>query len=198
MQKVGVQQASGQLGIRVIGDRKIGLGWKIRNFPNLWRGLWKVWLAKLFGIPTHVGTLSIRLIRGPGDVVDYGVVGMRVITTAWVNFLIDNLVSDTTEFGDLKFHDAGEDSTAEAVGDTVMITPWGGARVTGSQEEDAANIYKSIGTITFDGSYVLREHGVFTIVTGGTLCDRTMHAIISVENGNQVEYTYKYTATAGS
>ena len=27
--------------------------WRIRNLPNLWRGLWRVWLGMALGVPVH-------------------------------------------------------------------------------------------------------------------------------------------------
>jgi len=72
------------------------------------------------------------------------------------------------------------------------------SRATGSSTEGAsANIYKTIGTITFTSSLAITEHGVFSDTTGGTLLDRSSHAAINVASDDSIEYTYQLTCSAG-
>ena len=138
------------------------------------------------------------MVRADGSRVDYGVVAHGLVTTAWVNFLVDNLQADTTEFGDLKFHDSGVGVTGATIGDTDIETTDGEARVTGTQAEGAsANIYQTVGTITYTTTKAITEHGVFTQVTGGTMVDRHTFTAINVVNTDQIEFTYEYTANAG-
>lgn len=129
---------------------------------------------------------------------DRRVVINKVVTDAFVNFVVDQLQTETSIFGDFKYHEMGLGSTAEAAGDTALETTTGIARVTGTQIEGAsANIYKSVGTVTADATEAIREHGLFNASTGVTLMDRTVFAAINVVSGNQIEFTFEITFTAG-
>ena len=115
----------------------------------------------------------------------------KKVTTAFVNFLVDNLQTETAEWGDFKYHDSGTDNTAEDAANTGLGTPTGIARVTGTQVDgDSTNEYRSVGTITYDGSYAVVEHGLFSQSSGGTLMDRTVFTAINVVNSDQIEFTF--------
>ena len=187
--------------------------WKIRNFftRNWLEGLWlkysllvRVWLTNLLMIGSKGGVvprgeLSI-IVRGADGQVkqDYGVVSRRAVTDAWVNFLVDQLQAESTVIGDLKYHDCGTGTTGAVAGDTAMETPYGGARAVGTQVEGAsANIYKTVGTITFTGSFAITEHGVFTAATGVVLGDRHTFAAINVVSTDSIEFSYEMTYSSG-
>jgi hypothetical protein len=190
---------AGNLRTRLINSvERPGLRWKLRNLPNLLRA-WRVPLALALGIPTYYGTLRIRHFQANGCVVDYGLVSARVVTTAFVNFVVDQLQTETSVFGDFKYHDSGVGTTAEAVGDTDIETTDGESRATGTQAEGAtANIYKSVGTIAYTTTKAITEHALFNASTGVTLMDRTVFSAINVGNGDSIEFTYELTLTAGS
>lgn len=198
-------KSAGALTARKIkNSQSPSLAWRIRNYTR-WsfiKNFVTYYGAKLFtkitGIITLTGRLKAVLVKADGTTVDYGYVAHGLVTTAWVNFLVDNLQAETTEFGDVKFHDSGIGTTAPAVGDTDIETTDGEARVTGTQTEGAsANIYRTVGTITYTTTLAITEHGVFTQVTGGTLIDRHTFTAINVVNTDQIEFTYEYTANAG-
>jgi len=190
---------AGNLRTRLINDvKRCGLRWKLRNLPNLLRA-WRVPLALLLRIPTYYGSLRIRVFGADGVVVDYGLVSCRVVTTAFVNFVVDQLQTETSAFGDFKYHDSGVGTTAAAVGDTDIETTDGESRAIGSQTEGAtANIYKSVGTIAYTTTKAITEHGLFNASSGVTLLDRTVFSAINVVNGDSIEFTYELTLTAGS
>lgn len=205
----GETQDSGSLGIKLIprGGAKVikaPLSWKIKNMLRL-NFIWMMivfYAAQLFskitGVVTITGRLRARLIRDDGTIVDYGVVAHGLVTTAWTNFLIDNMQTETAEFGDMKYHDSGVGTTGPAVGDTDMETTDGESRATGSQGEGAsANIYNTVGTITYTTTKAITEHGVFSQVTGGTMIDRHTFAAVNVVNTDQIEFTYEYTSNDG-
>lgn len=195
--KVG---ASGTLGTRLIPpqERECSILWKIKNFPNIARG-WRVPLAKILGIPTYYGTLSARFIDLDGSITDYGVISYRVITTAFVEYVVDQLQAETSAFGDFKFHDSGVGTTAENITDTDIETTDGESRATGTQVEGAtANIYRSVGTIAYTTTKAITEHILANIATAGIAMDRTLFSVINVVNGNSIEFTYEITLTAGS
>jgi hypothetical protein len=126
------------------------------------------------------------------------VVKDKVVTTAFVNFIVDQLQAETSAFGDFKYHDSGTGTDAEAIGDTTLDTAWGGDRSTGTQTEGAsANIYKSVATTTYNASKAITEHGLFNIDADGILMDRTKFDAINVVDTNQIEFTFEITFTAG-
>ena len=185
---------------------KAPLSWKIRNTLR-WSFLWgtlAVWVAKAFSKITQIPTLTSELqaVKIHGDTglkEDFGVLGRRVVTDAFVQFMVDQLQADTTQWGDFKYHDSGVGSTAENAADTDIETTDGESRATGSQEEGAsANIYKSIGTIAYTTSKSIVEHGLFSQATGTTLMDRTVFSVISVVNGDLIQFTYQLTCNSGS
>lgn len=62
--------------------RRASLFWKVRNFPNVWRGLWRIALARALGVPTMYGSLRAYVTHADGSITDYGLVSLRVVTTA--------------------------------------------------------------------------------------------------------------------
>jgi hypothetical protein len=198
-------EMSGRLGIAVQRVPPAPLRWRLRNWlrPGYVGGLVAVGaaraLSKLTGIPTLTSQVHAAVIRRDGHRINYGVLGRRVVTDAFVQFMVDQLQSETSEWGDFKYHDCGEGSTAENASDTAMETQYGGARATGSQTEGAsANIYKSVGTISFTGTKAITEHGLFSQSTGTTLMDRTVFSTINVGNGDSIQFTYELTCNSGS
>lgn len=178
--------------------------WQLRNRMRLayWKGylsnLGARWFSRITGFPVLTATLEIGVTKKDGTYVHYGVVGYRVVTTAFVNFVVDQLQTETSVFGDFKYHDSGVGTTAENIADTAMETTDGESRVTGTQTESAANAYRSVGTITYTSTKAITEHGLFNDATTGTLMDRTVFAAVNVVNTETITFTYTLTLTAGS
>ena len=183
--------------------------YKLRNFPNIWRGLWKISFAKLFRIPTHYGVLRLLKVDGKtGEYTDFGIVSLRVVTTVGVNYIVDAF-QNLTEPENMKFHGFGTGTTAEAVGDTALVTELttqynpDNTRPTGSLTEGAsANIFRTVGTVTPDsgGTIAVTEHGIFSATSAGTLLDRSVFTAVNLNsaNGDSLQATYDLTLTAGS
>jgi len=128
------------------------------------------------------------------------------VTTAWCEFVAAQLITETSTFGDFKYHQTGTGATAENVTDTGMQTPTGTlARDVGTQVQGASAVgYKSVATTTFAGTHAVTEHGLFNTAgtggpppTGGTLMDRSVIGALNVVSGNQIQWTYEITITAG-
>lgn len=195
---------TGALGIQhIAGTRRAPLSWRVRNALRL-SYLWG-WLSNraaklltaLTGIPTLTAELGVVLHKRDGTRVDYGVVGYRVVTTAFVNFVTDQLQTETSVFGDFKYHDSGVGTTAENAADTAMETTDGESRATGTQTESAANAYRSVGTISYTTTKAITEHGLFNDVSAGTLMDRTVFSAVNVVNGDSIAFTYTLTLSSG-
>lgn len=177
--------------------------WRLRNAlrPEYWLGYAANRLAKslsaITGIPTLTAELAIKLIKADGRVIDYGVVGYRVVTTAFVSYVVDQLQTETSTFGDFKYHANGTGTTAENVTDTAMETDSGVARTSGTQTESAATVYQSVGTLAFVSTLAITEHGLFNASTSGTLMDRTKFTAVNVVSGDSIQNTYSLTISAG-
>lgn len=195
---------SGELKTKhIMAGKGPGLKWKAKNYlrPTFLAGLLQVLLAvpvsKMTGTLAATGKLEARLIRANGEIVNYGVLSNHSVTTAFCAFLASQLVTDTTEVGDFKFHDSGVGTTAENIADTAMETTDGESRVTGTQTNPTSVTYRSVGTISYTTTKAITEHGVFSQATGATLMDRSVFAAINVVNGDSIQFTYTLTLTAG-
>lgn len=206
----GTLAPSGTLDLVHIPVKRASWFWKLKNFilhraPDMPR-LMVARIAQLCGVPTIVSELHLKLVKADGKVINYGKVSTRVVTDAGVAFLVDawqNLV----ELEIMKYHGVGTGTNAEAVGDTALQTEVttnlnpNDTRATGSLAEGATgNIFKTIGTVLFDGSAAVTEHGIFSQAAtgGGTLWDRSIFSAINVVSGDAIQATYSATFTSGS
>ncbi len=189
---------------RLIQRERAPLSWRVRNTMRVafvvgWLGYHLGHLySKVFGAPVMLGRLDAVIKRRDGSVINYGCVGYRVVTTAFVTFVVDQLQTETSVFGDFKYHDSGVGVTAENVANTAIETTDGESRATGTQTESAANAYQSVATIAYTTTKAITEHGLFNDPTAGTLMDRTVFSAINVGNGDSIQFTYTLTLTAGS
>jgi hypothetical protein len=180
--------------------------WRWNNFPNLWRGLRKLLIAKRFQLPTLYGKLSLVKIAD-GHITDYGLVSLRVVTDTGVAFIVDAF-QNSTELENMKYHGLGTGTGNEAAGDTALGTELtteytGNVRATGSLTEGAsANIFRTVGTNTLDsGTPAITEHGILSQAAtgGGVLLDRSKFSAINLvgANGDSLQSTYDLTLSSG-
>lgn len=142
--------------------------------------------------------LSARVFRANGSVEDLGVIATRLVTDAFVQFVVDQLQTETSAFGDFKYHDSGTGTTAENASDTALETPCGDARDSGTQTEGASSsIYKSVATHTYDETLAITEHGLFNAASAGVLMDRSVFSAINVNSGDKIEFAYELTLSSG-
>lgn len=144
--------------------------------------------------------LEVKHIRN-GKVIGKQIILDKVVTTAFVNDLVDVLQGIAGPLGTInayKYHASGTGIVAEAVSDVALGTEVG-TRVAGTQIEGAtANIYKSVGTITYAGAFAITEHGLFNAAAAGTLMDRTKFAAVNVISGDSIMFTFTIQFNAGS
>lgn len=133
------------------------------------------------------------------------VVKDKVVTDDFCEDIVDNLIAETSAFGDYKYHHSGTGTGNEAASDAALGTPVEDARDVGSQVENTSKVYQSVATVDYTGTHAITEHGVFNTagsggppVTGGILMDRTKFSAINVVSGNQIEFTFAITFTSGS
>lgn len=193
----------GDLGIKKITPPGPPLAWRIKNFPHWWRGFWRLQLqslaARISELPFYYGTLELTLVKADGRRINFGVVSHRVVTSAFVNAAAANMVNNATSptIDAYDYHDCGTGSTAEATSDTTLVTAYGGSRATGTASNPSSNVYRSVGTITFSGTFAVVEHGLFSASTSGTLLDRSVFSAVNVVSGDSIQFTYSLTLSAG-
>lgn len=134
----------------------------------------------------------------------YGLVSEKVVTTVGGGYIVDAF-QNSVELENMKFHGLGTGSTAEAAGDTALVTELtteytGNVRATGTTTEVSALVYQTVATNTLDsGTPNLREHGIFSASSAGVLLDRSVFAGIALDGtvGDALTTDYRLTFTAG-
>jgi hypothetical protein len=192
---------AGSLGTRVIRHKSL-YRW---DFNRIWleTGLYFRILRNALIRPFNRAVapearLFAKVFRSDGSIESLGLVGTKLVTTVGVNFIVDAF-QNTTEVETFNYHDSGTGTTAEAVGDTALVTKVETGRQTGAQGEGAsANIYQTVATISYTATRAITEHGVFSATAAGTLLDRTVFTAINVDNGDSIQFTYELTLPAGS
>ena len=188
------------------GWRQRGLVW-LREHVNGNIPRW--YYQAVLGHPLHVsswGTLQAKHFRANerdpfrpsrmGWLENLGVISLGKITVAFRDFEVDQLVAESSEYGDYKYHEVGTSGAAEANTQTTLTTTSGIARVSGTQVNPTAPEYRSVGTITADATETWQEEALFSQVTGGTMMDRSTFAGIAVNSSDTVEFTYTNTKSA--
>ena len=82
---------------------------------------------------------------------------------------------------------------------TTALNP-DSTRATGTTAEGAsANIFSTVGTLTFDNTAAVIEHGLLSQAAtgGGTLWDRSLFSAINVVSGDSIQFTYQATFNSG-
>lgn len=184
--------------------------WRVKNAPRIIRQASKLAVMraaqKYSEMPFMYGALWLTLYRGNGDVLDYGLAGLRVVTTAGVTFICADIAGGASDSNLFKYHGFGTGTTAEASGDTALVTELttqyasDSTRPTGSQSS-STNTYTTVGTVSPDsgGTIAITEHGIFSATSGTTLLDRTVFsAVNTVAASDSLQATYVLTLPAGS
>lgn len=164
-----------------------------------------VWRGMLGGSVGPIGRLYATVIRGTGEIEHLGLLSTKVVTDAGVAYLVDDWDGGANVIDNFNYHGVGTGTNAEAAGDTTLQTESttvlnpDSTRATGTKSQPAANQARSVGTVTFDGSAAITEHGIFSQAAtgGGTLWDRSVFSAINVANGDSIQFTYTCTFSAG-
>lgn len=182
------------------------LVWGLKNQRHFLPGWFRVMFARRTGVPVLYGSLRVHTILSDGTRKDYGLVGLKLVTTAGVTKIVDFLRNNDATTGlNFKYHALGTGSTAESAADTAMVTELtteyavDSTRPTGTQTNNGATVYRTVGTNVLDGTPggALREHGVFSSAASTTLLDRTVYAAITLSSGDTFVSTYDLTCAAG-
>jgi hypothetical protein len=128
---------------------------------------------------------------------DLGRVSSGKVTTAFRDFEALNLVTDSTLYGDFKWHEVGLSGTAESNAQIGLLSSTGIARVAGTQTNPTTNTYQSVATITADTTETWQEHGIFNTAGTVTMLDRSLISpTVNVVASDTVQFTYVLTKNA--
>ena len=201
---------SGNVVAKKISSKKTPIAWRVKNAiqPRYWGGFLANTAAKMLtrvtGIPTLTAELEVRVHRASGEWEDYGIVSYRVVTDLGVALLVDDWQAGTPRINDFKYAGCGTTNTAENQTDTALalesttaLNP-DSTRATCTMSQPSANIVRAVGTLTFDASAGVVEHGIFnqSATGGGVLWDRSIFTIINVGSGDSIQFTYNLTVNA--
>lgn len=187
---------------------KTRLGWSIfRALRYVPEDVARELLDRINSVAIMESRLSLAVIRpyrGDFKTEDLGIVSYKVITTAGVTYIAADIAGGASDSNLFKYHGIGTGSTAEATGDTALVTESTTAlnpdstRATGSQSA-STNTYTTVGTLTADASIAAQEHGIFSQAAtgGGTLLDRSVYTTVNLASGDSIQCTYVLTLTAG-
>lgn len=152
-----------------------------------------------------VGRLYATAFRADGSIEHLGLVSTKVVTDAGVAYIVDDWDGGANVIDNFNYHGVGTGTNAEAAGDTALQTESTTAlnpdstRATGTKSQPAANQMRTVGTLTFDASAAITEHGIFTQAAtgGGTLLDRSVFSAINVVSGDSIQFTYTLSLSSG-
>lgn len=219
----GIVRPSGELAIIKIdvegkpikSEKPAPLMWKLRNAlrPRYLLGTFAAWFVDIFRNPIRnlFGLIAIRSelrlvhIDNQGNRTDYGVVSRHVVTNNGVAFIVDTF-DNSVEAEIMNYHGCGTGTNAENASDSALQTESTTAlnpdstRATGTQTQPSANIYRTTGTLIFDASAAVTEHGVLSQAAtgGGVLLDRSVFSAVNVVSGESIQFQYSLTFPAGS
>ena len=184
--------------------------WRASNAKRLLPQAAKLAVAraaqKIHGMPFMYGALWLRVFRGDGTIDDLGLASLRVVTTAGVTYICADIAGGASDSSDFKYHGFGVGTTAEASGQTALVTELtteyvtNSTRPTGSQSA-STNTYTTVATLSPDsgGTLAITEHGIFSATSAGTLLDRSVFSAVNlVASSDSLQATYVLTLPAGS
>lgn len=157
--------------------------------------------------PRVTGSVRLEVIRD-GRVIETREGSNRIVDAGLV-WLSGALTGDVADATVMKYIALGTGSTAAADGDTAMETPVE-ARATGTQSKTYAAAetgppavasyvtYQVVGTITMTAARALREVGLLSASSDGTLFARQVYDVINLAEGDSMQVTWTITIAKGA
>lgn len=186
-------------------SREVNL-YRLRNLHNVWRGAWRAGVARFLRVSHFEGAVYGTIRRGTGEVIELGLISLRVVTDTGVGYIVDAF-QNSVELENMKYHGYGTGTNAEAAGNTALQTelttqyPTDNTRPTGTTTEGAsANIYRTVATLDPDADVAITEHGIFSATSSGVLLDRSVFSAINLSGagGDTLQTQYDLQFSSGS
>ena len=156
--------------------------WKARNINNLFRGLYRITLAKSLHLPVVYGQWCKAIIAPDGHRREYGLVSLRVFTRTGAAFAVDAF-QGLVSLSSMRYHGLGSGFTVESIDDTALESEISSAynptgnRATGTLAEiDCPTTFRSVANTTVTSTVEVSEVGLFSqaSTTGGVMLDRAV------------------------
>lgn len=202
--------ASGSITLAVSRPRRerAPLGWRLRNglrmllSGELFLPAWVAFLRLISPRGVSFMTAELRAVvrKADGTVVDYGLLGRHLVTTAGKQFLA-SAFNNVVEPEVMKYHGFGTGTTAANIADTALETELttqyavNSTRPTGTQANTGAT-YTTVGTLAPDANVAITEWGLLSQAAtgGGTLFDRQVFSAVNLSaNADTLAVTYVLT-----
>ena len=177
--------------------------YKLRNFSKVIKPLTKIGLAKVINSPIFYGALFAKKNNADGTVEDYGLVSLKLVTTAGVRAVTDHMANTTTDLlNDFSWHAIGIGTVDPDASDTTL-----GSEVESRVEDTTSRTstssgddyrYSTSAEVTASAAVAVTEHGLLSSNAGGTLFDRSEFAVINLSSGDSLTTTYQVTFQSGS
>jgi hypothetical protein len=113
---------------------------------------------------------------------------LTVFTTMGAEAVVDVLDTNVNTWVD-----SGTGITEAAIGQTALVTPWGGARVSATQTQPSASVWRHVATTAYNNIFAITEAGLFDALTLGNMYVRGNFAAINVVSGDSIEFTINLT-----
>lgn len=116
---------------------------------------------------------------------------MAIFTTTGKAWVVDKIQEEPGGvLTVMKFIAWGTGAAAEAVGNSALSTEASEARVVSVLSQPSADIDRSIGTITANGTKTITECGRFNqLSVGGIMIVRSLFTGIPMVSGDRIEFT---------
>lgn len=92
------------------------------------------------------------------------------------------------------FVEIGTGTTAEAATQTALVTPVE-SRTAGTTSQVTTtttnDTYRVVGTVTATAQRIVRESGLFTASSAGTMVTRALFATVTIEIGDSIQMTWE-------
>lgn len=150
------------------------------------------------------GVLRLDVVRGGVVVARYGPYPNLIVNageTALRDCFGGTGTPTCTVVQNFKYHGIGTSSTAPAEGDTGCVAELtteynpDNTRATGSQTNNGANVYRTVGTNTVDAGVTIQEFCLMSQAAtgGGTMWTRILTGGIALSSGDSLQTTYDLT-----
>lgn len=108
-----------------------------------------------------------------------------IFTSAGEAIIVD-LMDTATWYGD-----TGTGTGEAGKANTALGTAWGGARVSTTDTQPAADTFQMVWLTTYNAGFAITEAGIFDASTSGNLLIRSNFAAINVVSGDTITCTYQ-------
>lgn len=118
--------------------------------------------------------------------------GLTTVGREWVIDKIQSIAPNTNAM--MAWIGWGTGTTAEAVGDTALVTAASEARVAVTQSQPAATTDRNVATITADGTKTIAEVGRFNqLASGGVMIQRHVFTGVPLVLNDSIQFTLDLT-----